>query len=106
MGVGVGVHEKAHVQESRGRQRSRHFHFPSQEGETIHRAETGAVEMLWHSIGLPRWPVYVTVLQLSPYGNQEGDNLSTTQIWSWSVETTGEQRGVETLDAGDKPQGN
>ena len=30
----------------------------------------------------------------------------TTQIWSWSVETAGKQRGVETLDAGDKPQGN
>ena len=105
MGVEV-VHEKVLVQECRGRQRSRHFHFPSQEGATIHRVETGAVEILWDSIGLTHWPVYVTVLQLSPYGNQEGDNLLTTQIWSWSVETAGKQRGVETLDAGDKPQGN
>lgn len=48
----------------------------------------------------------MTVLQLSPSGNQEGDNLLTTQIWSWSVETVGEQRGVETLDAREKPQGN
>ena len=71
-GLGGVVHEKVHVQECRGRQRSRHFHFPSQEGATIHRAETGAVEMLWDSVGLPRWPVYVTVLQLSPCGNQEG----------------------------------
>lgn len=35
-----------------------------------------------------------------------GDNFLTTHIWSWSVETAGKQRGVETLDKGDKPRGN